>query len=82
MLQVDPQYFIIGGVVISAVIAVVTAVIKGMVWLADQFNNLKETVSNWMDLHEAKDQQRHVDNIERFAKIEAKLDIVLKNGIH
>jgi len=33
-----------------------------------------------LDDHEDKDQRRHEENIERFAKVETKLNIIMENG--
>lgn len=64
------------------ILASSTAFAKLVWWLSDQFKNNRELMLSMLDKHEALDQQRHVDNIERFAKIDVKLDTVIRNGNH
>lgn len=72
---------------LAVVIAVIGAVWSLSIWLNGKFSksyddrlDMKDKIFTWLQSHEDKDQGRHVDNIERFAKIETKLDIVIKNG--
>ena len=72
---------------LTVVLAVIGAVWSMSIWLSSKFSksaddrlDMKDKIFGWLQTHEDKDQHRHVDNIERFAKIETKLDIVIKNG--
>ena len=49
-------------------------------WTSDQFAATRDLVYRAVQALETKFDKRHEDNISRFAKIETKLDIVLKNG--
>lgn len=70
-----------GSVAVFALfLAGTTAFAKLVWWLSDQFKQVRCFVQEWLQSHEDKDQRRHEDNIERFAKIETKLDTVIKNG--
>jgi hypothetical protein len=49
-------------------------------WTSDQFSDVKQLVYRAVQALEDKFDKRHEDNITRFAKIETKLDIAIKNG--
>ena len=49
-------------------------------WTSDQFVKTRELVYRAVQTLEDKFDRRHEDNITRFAKIETKLDIAIKNG--
>lgn len=66
----------LSGFILSAIIAFA----KLVWWLSDQFKINRENVLHWLQDHEDKDQHRHEDNLMRFAKVEAKMDILIKNG--
>lgn len=76
----DPQTLYIGLICLATLAGFAGFFWKSAWWLSDKFKDMTDTVNNWMDSHEEKDQHRHEDNLERFTKIETKLDIVLKNG--
>jgi hypothetical protein len=42
-------------------------------WLGDQFSTTRQTFYDAMDSHEALDQKRHEDNLERFTAIRVML---------
>lgn len=72
---------------LSILAAVIAAVWSLSIWINGKFNKsaedrgiLQDKIQSWLSIHEGQDQKRHVENIERFAKIETKLDIVIKNG--
>lgn len=48
--------------------------------LSDKFTHIEDSLKALLDTHEHKDQHRHEDNIQRFAKVEAQLGILIKNG--
>ncbi len=79
-MEVDPQLVTIAGSVVIALGTIVGFIFKASWWLSNQFKDLRELTINWLQKHEDKDQTRHEDNLIRFAKIETKLDIVIKNG--
>jgi len=68
---------------ICAVIGVATGLVtnytKGLYWLANEFKEMRRYVREVFDTHEAKDQQRHEDNLVKLTKLEVKLDTVIKN---
>ena len=76
----DPNtvYLVSGGVV--AVLTIVGFIWKGAWWTSERFRELKELTYRLVKELEDKFDIRHEANIERFAKIETKLDIVIKNG--
>lgn len=79
----DTLSLIIAG---SAILSVLTGVAitwtKSVWWIAEQFRETRKALFDLLDMREARDQQRHEDNIERFAVIETKINLVLKNGTH
>ncbi len=76
----DPNtvYLVSGGVV--AVMTIIGFIWKGAWWTSERFRELKELTYRLVKELEDKFDTRHEANIERFAKIETKLDIVIKNG--
>jgi hypothetical protein len=79
-MEFDPQTAGIAAAFIAPAGIFTVFIFKASWWLKQQFVELKDFVTQWLQLHEDKDQHRHEDNIQRFAKIETKLDIVIKNG--
>lgn len=74
---------------LSVILAVIAAVWSLAIYLNNKFNKgyedrakLQDKVTQLLDSHEEKDQHRHEDNIQRFAKIETKLDVLVLNGKH
>jgi hypothetical protein len=72
---------------LSVIAAVIAAVWSMSIWLNGKFNSgmedrvkLQDKVMELLDGHEQKDQRRHEDNIQRFTKLETKLDILVRNG--
>lgn len=53
---------------------------KAVWWLSDQFKEGRALIYNMVQSLEDKFDRRHEDNIERFVKLETKLDVVIKNG--
>lgn len=62
------------------VIGLILTGFKGVWWAGDQFKEGRALVYNLVKQLEDKFDKRHEDNIERFAKLETKLDVVIKNG--
>lgn len=79
-IDLSEQTVTVFSVIGTAVIGFALFFWKASWWLRDQFQKVTDGVSEWMTAHEEKDQHRHEDNIQRFAAIETKLDIVIKNG--
>lgn len=79
-MEVDPQLLTIIGSSVVAVGTIVGFIFKASWWLSSQFKQITEQFATLYKTLEYKFDKRHEDNIERFAKIETKLDIVLKNG--
>ena len=79
-MEVDPQLLTIIGSSVVAVGTIVGFIFKASWWLSSQFKMITEQFATLYRTLEYKFDKRHEDNIERFAKIETKLDIVLKNG--
>ena len=79
-MEVDPQLLTIIGSSVVAVGTIVGFIFKASWWLSSQFKLITEQFATLYRTLEYKFDKRHEDNIERFAKIETKLDIVLKNG--
>ena len=79
-MEVDPQLLTIIGSSVVAVGTIVGFIFKASWWLSNQFKQITEQFATLYRTLEYKFDKRHEDNIERFAKIETKLDIVLKNG--
>lgn len=65
---------------IVALGTIIGFIFKASWWLSAQFNRMGEQFGTLYRALEDKFDRRHEDNIERFAKIETKLDIVIKNG--
>lgn len=76
----DLQLLSFTGAGLVAVSTIVGFIFKASWWLSDQFKKVTEQFSMLYRALEDKFDKRHEDNIERFAKIETKLDIVIKNG--
>jgi hypothetical protein len=53
---------------------------KAAWWTSKQFNEVRELIYGLVKQLEDKFDRRHEDNITRFAKLETKLDIAIKNG--
>lgn len=74
------------GAIITGLISLQTVFLK---WLIDNFKGLRsdlsfqaKTTQDWLRDHEEKDQQRHIENLNRFEKIGiavAKLEITPKS---
>ena len=79
-MEVDSQLLTIIGSSVVAVGTIVGFIFKASWWLSSQFKMITEQFATLYRTLEYKFDKRHEDNIERFAKIETKLDIVLKNG--
>lgn len=80
MWEIDPTVLGIIGSSVVALGTIVGFIFKASWWLSDQFKKVTEQVLYLYKQLEDKFDRRHEDNIERFAKIETKLDIVIKNG--
>ena len=76
----DLQLLSFAGAGLVAVTTIVGFIFKASWWLSSQFKMITEQFATLYRTLEYKFDKRHEDNIERFAKIETKLDIVLKNG--
>jgi hypothetical protein len=76
----DPNlvYLVSGGIV--AILTIVGFIWKGAWWTSERFREIKELTYRLVKELEDKFDKRHEDNIVRFAKIETKLDIAIKNG--
>jgi hypothetical protein len=59
---------------------VIAFIWKAAWWTSDQFAATRNLVYKAVQTLEDKFDRRHEDNIIRFAKIETKLDIAIKNG--
>lgn len=76
-------YYLIG-IGVSAALTLNLAFFR---WLDKKFKSVEDTAKEVrdttrtvLDNHEDKDQHRHEENIERFAVVETKLNIIMKNG--
>lgn len=82
MIQLDGQTIYVSIIALGGLCGVITFGWMSAWWLRDQLQKVVDTVNRWMDVHESEDQRRHEENIVRFAKIEAKLDVAIQNGKH
>jgi hypothetical protein len=76
----DPQMFYIVGAGIVSALTIIGFIWKASWWTSERFRELKELTYRLVQELEDKFDRRHVENVERFAKIETKLDIAIKNG--
>jgi hypothetical protein len=53
---------------------------KASWWAGDRFREVRELIYNLVQELENKFDRRHEDNIQRFTRLETKLDIINKNG--
>lgn len=76
----DPQlfYVVLAGAV--STLTIIGFIWRAAWWTSDQFKDIRGLVYRAVQTIEDKFDRRHEDNIERFAKLETKLDIVIKNG--
>lgn len=70
-IEVNILYLIIAGcsAAITSIVTVIGSTFKVIGWLTRKFDQLRDTAD-----------QRHVDNLQRFAVIETKLNTIIKNG--
>jgi hypothetical protein len=61
------------GLGFTIVASVVGAVFRLTWWLGKQFTAVKETYASALQAHEAQDEKRHVENLERFSNINVAL---------
>lgn len=76
----DPQTLYIALLFVGTLVGFGAFFWKAAWWLRDEFQDVIHMVQTWMVAQEQINQRRHENNIERFTKLETKLDIVLKNG--
>lgn len=67
-------------VIASGAVALLSYVVRVTWWIRKEFEEIRHYLTQKLDAHEDKDQVRHEDNIQRFTKIEVKLDTIIKNG--
>jgi len=65
---------------IGSIVLILGSLIRLGASINKRFNEATINLATKLDGHEEKDQRRHEENIERFAKIETKLNIIMKNG--
>ena len=76
----DSQTFYLASAGVVAILTIMGFIWKASWWTGERFRELKELTYELIKELEDKFDKRHEDNIYRFAKIESKLDIVIKNG--
>jgi hypothetical protein len=55
---------------------------KASWWAGDRFREIRELIYSLVKELESKFDKRHEDNLQRFTRLETKLDIINKNGYH
>ena len=65
---------------ISSITIIIGSVIRLGWSIKRSFSEMINMLNKKLDDHEDKDQRRHEENIERFAKVETKLNIIMENG--
>lgn len=68
---------IIGTSAVGLGVTFVATAIKMTWWLGDRFDKITTSTASSLSAHERKDQERHEENIGRFARLET---AILKNG--
>ncbi len=74
------EWIALGSLGFTVAAAVIGSAVKLTWWLSEKFAEVKDTYTTGLNEHEAKDQQRHEDNLARFSTVEAKLATIIKNG--
>jgi uncharacterized protein YggT (Ycf19 family) len=80
MLDLQTIYILLGILGFFAVVTVFGW--KASWWAGDRFREIRELIYKLVQELENKFDNRHMDNIQRFTRIETKLDIINKNGYH
>ena len=65
----------VGGLMIPG-LTVLAYIWKQAWWLSDRFTKMQTFLTNLLDKHEDKDQQRHIDNVIRVTRLETKIDVI------
>lgn len=77
MLDLQTLYILLG--LLGFVCTIAVFIWKASWWTNDRFKELRELIYRQIQQLEDKFDQRHIDNIQRFTRLETKLDII-KNG--
>ena len=74
------EWIALGSLAFTVAAAVIGTAIRLTWWLSEKFAEVKETYTTGLNEHEAKDQERHEDNLARFSAVEANFATIIKNG--
>ncbi len=74
------EWIALGSLAFTVAAAVVGSAVRLAWWLSEKFAEVKDTYTTELNEHEAKDQQRHEDDLARFSAVAAKLATIIRNG--
>lgn len=82
MFEITETTAIILGTLFTIGVTIIGFIWKSSWWLSDQFRSTREVFFKALQELEDKFDVRHEANVIRFATLETKIDIAIKNGKH